>query len=272
MRPTTVGLVILGALAAGCVPRGRYVALEREHEELRHRYDAVTEASEGVRLQVADLEAQLAAIEEEQRNLPPSFFDDLLQEFRPQIEARALEVVVYPDRTVLGFDEGLTFPSGSARLDDAARGTVRALADLVKQHPDRQFVIEGHTDRVPIATSAYASNWELGAARAVAVVQALVDAGANPDQLTAATYSATDPLLDELEWEGLIDNRRVQVTVLPTLDEIPGQEALLSAVQTTRASEQEGVLLEPPPRPRPEPAPPAEPPPAEPPPATEPGT
>lgn len=276
MRHPPLAVAILGLLAAACVPRGKYLALQRERDELLHRYEAVNEASDGVRMELSELQARLAQMEADEAAAPPSFFDDLLREFQPLVDAQDLEVVVYPDRTVLGFDDGLTFPSGSARLDPGADEVVRALAELVRQHPDRQFVIEGHTDRVPIRDSAYASNWELGAARAVAVVEALVRAGADPDQLAAASYSATDPLLDEVEWEGLVDNRRVEITVQPTLDEIPGEEQLLDSVPTVLASAQEGVLAEPRPRPRPapQPAPPEaqQPPPEEPEPAPAPGT
>ena len=131
----------------------------------------------------------------------------MLAEFRPQLEEGNLEIVVYPDRMTLALAQDVTFASGSAKLTPAGDGTLDALADLLTRYPDRRFDVEGHTDDVPVNGG---SNWELGAARAVAVVESLVADGVPPQLLSATTYGETQPLVANDDPQGREVNRRVE--------------------------------------------------------------
>lgn len=85
------------------------------------------------------------------------------------------------------------FNSGSA---DLSSGGMKALDAAAKQIDKDQFVmVEGHTDTDPIKSSNWKSNWELGAARSLAVLHYLADkGGVDPAKLGASTYSQYQPV------------------------------------------------------------------------------
>ncbi|HZD24779.1 MAG TPA: OmpA family protein, partial [Alphaproteobacteria bacterium] len=71
--------------------------------------------------------------------------------------------------------------------------------------------VEGHTDRVPIHTERFPSNWELSAARAISVVQFLVEQGVPPDRLAAAGYGEYQPIDPRSDEIGNRRNRRIEL-------------------------------------------------------------
>lgn len=83
--------------------------------------------------------------------------------------------------------------------------------------------VEGHTDSIPISTAAYASNWDLSAARAVSVAnQMLASTGLPPDRLTVSGFADTRPQASNDDWEGRAQNRRVEIVVKQPLAESEG--------------------------------------------------
>lgn len=227
MRATVTGLLLL---VVGCVPAKKYHELEADYADLRLKYDAATAKSEGLSLQVSDLEEHVTTLRQRSDYLG-SFYEDLLTEFRPQLENDEIELIVYPDRMTMALAQDVTFSTGSASLTRTGDETLQKMSDLLARHPERRFVVEGHTDDVPISTERYASNWELGAARAVAVVKELVAAGVPADRLAATTYGDTEPLAANTSDEGRRQNRRVEISFQPTLEELPGHASLMEAAR-----------------------------------------
>ncbi len=78
--------------------------------------------------------------------------------------------------------------------------------------------VEGYTDNVPISTARYASNWELSAARAAAVVRAFAAIGIDPDRLAAVGYGEQHPVATNATPEGRAHNRRVTILVARSAD------------------------------------------------------
>ena len=70
-------------------------------------------------------------------------------------------------------------------------------------------MVEGHTDNIPIETSQFPSNWELGAARASSVVKFLVSQGMDQQRLRAISYADTQPRASNDTASGRQQNRRV---------------------------------------------------------------
>lgn len=116
------------------------------------------------------------------------------------------------------FQSELLFPSGSdepteegqARLMELAR----TLVQLTKQIPsDINWVlrIDGHTDKVPIKSAKFASNWELSTARAVTIVKFLAAQGIPPDRLAAAGFGEFQPLDKGSDPAALARNRRIEI-------------------------------------------------------------
>ena len=109
--------------------------------------------------------------------------------------------------------DDLLFASGQATLDNKAHALlseIGALLNLVHTHP---IDVEGHTDDVPIHSSAFPSNWELSTARASTVVRFLVGSGMSASRLAAIGYAEQRPLASNATAAGRARNRRVEIVV-----------------------------------------------------------
>ncbi|HEY5799675.1 MAG TPA: OmpA family protein, partial [Burkholderiaceae bacterium] len=83
--------------------------------------------------------------------------------------------------------------------------------------------IEGHTDNLPIKNSSYPSNWELSAVRAGRVVRLFIDAGVAEKRLTAVGHGSNQPVASNEEADGRARNRRVAITILSAMPELPAE-------------------------------------------------
>jgi chemotaxis protein MotB len=133
-----------------------------------------------------------------------------------QILGNRQDVRIVGDRFV--FQSEVLFPAGQAFLRPEASGELdriaSALVELEKQvPPDIPWVIrvDGHTDQRPIATSQFPSNWALSSARAIAVVQALIARGVQPQHLAAAGFGEFQPLDLATTDEAYARNRRIEL-------------------------------------------------------------
>ena len=123
---------------------------------------------------------------------------------------------VVGDRFVLQSE--LFFDTGKADLKPEARAELDkvagALVELEKQIPaDIAWVlrVDGHTDVRPISAAAqFKSNWDLSAARAIAVVQYLVGKGVSPQRLVAAGFGEFQPIDTGTTEDAYRRNRRIE--------------------------------------------------------------
>lgn len=132
-----------------------------------------------------------------------------------EILGNRADVRIQGDRFV--FQSEVLFPQGSADLQDAGKVQLDTLARTLIQiskeiPPDLDWVlrVDGHTDRVPIATSQFRSNWELSSARAISVVRYLIAAGLPPNRLVAAGFGEYQPVDQGNAPEALARNRRIE--------------------------------------------------------------
>jgi chemotaxis protein MotB len=100
--------------------------------------------------------------------------------------------------------EALLFDPGSDVLRPEAVAWLRRVGERVAPLGERRVVVEGHTDEVPLKGGRHATNWELGAARALTVVHVLEAAGVPRQRLTAETHADARPAVTE----GPDDTRR----------------------------------------------------------------
>jgi len=133
-----------------------------------------------------------------------------------QILGNRPDVRIVGDRFV--FQSEVLFQAGQATLRPEASGEIdriaSALVELERQvPPDIPWVIrvDGHTDQRPIATSQFPSNWALSSARAIAVVQALIARGVQPQHLVAAGFGEFQPLDNGTTDEAYARNRRIEL-------------------------------------------------------------
>lgn len=131
------------------------------------------------------------------------------------IKADLLAVKRHGLRIEVEIQTDILFGSGAATLSPMATGVLVRLAEALK-HVNNPIRVEGHTDNVPISTSAFPSNWELSASRAAKVVQLFAKHGLDPKRLTVIGMSDNQPIKGNDTPEGRNANRRVVLVILGT--------------------------------------------------------
>ena len=124
--------------------------------------------------------------------------------------------VVYVD-----ISDKLLFKTGSYEITDRANEVLGKVAMVLKNQPDLEFMVEGHTDAIPFNGSGIISdNWDLSAMRATTVVRLLQKKhGLDPARMVAAGRGEYRPVADNTTKEGRAANRRTRIVVLPQLDQ-----------------------------------------------------
>ena len=164
--------------------------------------------------QVADLGRRLnVALAQRVQDLS-QYRSDFFGRLRKILEGRA-DVQVVGDRFV--FQSEVLFPPGDASVSEAGKPTLDKLADAIKQlqseiPSDINWVlrIDGHTDKRPINTPEFPSNWELSAARAIAVLKYLAADGVQAQHLVAAGFGDSRPIDPPDTDEAYARNRRIE--------------------------------------------------------------
>lgn len=173
-------------------------ALKEELARLGTVLDAADAKAKEQQAQIVDLGQKLnralANKVEELARYRSEFFGKLREALRGQ-----RDVQIVGDRFV--FQSEVLFPSGSAKLQEGGEkqlaNVARRLVEIAATIPkDVNWVlqVDGHTDNKAIASAQYPSNWELSAARAIAVVKFLHSEGIPNDRLVAAGYGEYQPL------------------------------------------------------------------------------
>ncbi|MGY8809784.1 MAG: flagellar motor protein MotB [Pseudomonadales bacterium] len=116
-------------------------------------------------------------------------------------------------RVIIRVEEKGSFPSGSADMTADFEDMLDKVAEVIAGLPG-EITIEGHTDNIPINTSRFQSNWDLSAARASSVANALLIGDAvQPERLKVQGYAETRPRASN-EWpETRSLNRRVEIII-----------------------------------------------------------
>ena len=232
-----------GALAgqgAGFDQNGQLsAALEAERRmsgQQLSRIDLLNQQLLALRRQIAALEEALEATEKRDRDSQTKLTDlgrrlnvalaqrvQELARFRSEFFGRLRDILGdRPDIRIVGdrfvLQSEVFFDAGAAVLRPEGRAELEKLggllADLERQIPnDLAWVlrIDGHTDRRPIASAQFPSNWELSAARAISVVQYLISRGISPQHLVAAGFGEFQPLDPGDSEDAFRRNRRIEL-------------------------------------------------------------
>lgn len=166
------------------------------------------------RTQIADLGRRLnLALAQRVQDLS-RYRSDFFGKLREVLEGRT-DVRIVGDRFV--FQSEVLFGAGEATISDAGRTEMGKLAavikELISQIPaDVNWVlrIDGHTDKRPINTPEFPSNWELSAARAIAVTKYFVEQGIPAQHLVAAGFGDSRPIDAGDTEEAFAKNRRIE--------------------------------------------------------------
>ena len=139
--------------------------------------------------------------------------NNITQQLKNDVSKGKLEIIERNKQVILRFPEKVTFPSGSADLNENIKVVIKRVRDIVEEAPElRKIVVTGHTDNIPISNDYFSSNWELSAARAVSVVHSLLDTAQIDKNLVLAVGSAdTKPVAPNTGPANRAANRRVEI-------------------------------------------------------------
>jgi chemotaxis protein MotB len=115
------------------------------------------------------------------------------------------------------------FKTGSWDVNEKAKSVLGKVALVLKNQPDIEFMVEGHTDNVPYNSSggAIKDNWDLSVLRATSIVKIIAtSAKVDPLRLTAAGRGEFSPIDPASNAEARKKNRRTEIILTPKLNEL----------------------------------------------------
>ena len=131
-----------------------------------------------------------------------------------------IEINVEKGVVYVSISDKLLFKSGSFSVNNAAKEVLGKVAKVINDKPELEFMVEGHTDNVPIKVEGTQDNWDLSVRRATAIVRILQkDFSVAPERMTAAGRGEYIPVADNDSSAGRAKNRRTRIVVLPKLDQ-----------------------------------------------------
>ena len=190
--------------------------LQREMAKLSADKDALAKRLGATKKEIEELRKARAAAEKR-----AAVFRKLMARLKAMIDSGKLKVEIRKGRMIVKMSDKILFDPARTKLKTDGKEALRKLAAVLKDFPDRDFLVAGHTDNDPIKTRKYPSNWELSARRAVRVVRFLQDEGVDPKHLGAAGYSEFDPVGDNSNDDGKKTNRRIEIVLMPNVEELP---------------------------------------------------
>ncbi|MEO7144915.1 MAG: flagellar motor protein MotB [Bryobacteraceae bacterium] len=138
----------------------------------------------------------------------------LAAELRKEIESGRIQISMEPRGLVISFKQAALFPSGEDAITPDAMEGIGKVAEAVNKLPN-PVRLEGHTDSIPIHTPRFASNWELSAARSIALLELLAGRfGVERERLSIGGYADTAPIESNDTEGGRARNRRVDIVIL----------------------------------------------------------
>jgi chemotaxis protein MotB len=227
-------------------------------------YDGKAQEADDAKKQVAQLQTQLAADEQQISQLKGSLgmaqsqvmtddqkaqldeakramaeaqereklLSDLQTKFKRMIDLGHLKVTKRHGRVVLQLRNDVLFDTGEADVKPDGKTALAEVAGTLKTVGAKRFQVAGHTDTQPITTDKkkeFPTNWELSAARAIAVVKLLTAQGVDPSTLSAAGYGPYDPVASNATPDGMAKNRRIEITLVPNVADLVAPTASASA-------------------------------------------
>lgn len=199
---------------------------EGQLADITKNMSATKDELEKLRAQKAEADKRMAAI------------DDIQKQFAKMVDTGQLQISARRGELVISLPSEVLFPSGSAELSKTGEYAVVEVGAVLKKSPDRRYLVVGHTDNQDFAktkagtpavpTCAPADNWQLSTERALTVTRVLVAAGMDPKNVIAAGAGDHDPVASNATAEGRAKNRRIEIALLPAINELPPLPASLA--------------------------------------------
>ncbi|HET9432841.1 MAG TPA: OmpA family protein [Chitinophagaceae bacterium] len=132
------------------------------------------------------------------------------------------DINIKVDKGVVYIDisDKMLFKTGKYEVTSQAKEVLGKVAMVLKNQPDIEFMVEGHTDNVPYRSGVLLDNWDLSVKRATAVVRILQNQyGLDPRKMAASGRGEYNPVMDNSTSANRAINRRTRIVILPQLDQ-----------------------------------------------------
>lgn len=181
------------------------------------------------------------AVQEQVQEKMDANMAEILEVLEPAIREGHVNVSEDQRRIIIRVEEKGSFPSGSAELTWEFEGLLLEMAEVLASMPG-DLAIEGHTDNVPIRTARFYSNWDLSAARAAAVANALLIRNqVRDDRLRVTGLADTEPRVPNTSPENQAKNRRVEI-IIDMAGPLQEEEVRLREMMNNRRQESETII------------------------------
>ena len=136
------------------------------------------------------------------------------------IDDKDINIKVDKGVVYIDISDKLLFKSGKYEITEPAKVVLGKVATVLKNQPNIEFMVEGHTDSIPYKSGVLLDNWDLSVKRATTVVRMLQkEYGLDPSKMSAAGRADYLPIATNLTSEGRALNRRTRIVILPQLDQ-----------------------------------------------------
>jgi chemotaxis protein MotB len=163
---------------------------------------------------------------------------EILRDKLKKLTDLGLKVEIRRNRMVIRLPGDVLFASGQDELKDAGKKVLDAVAEVIRNDPQlgkRYFQVAGHTDNKPLKGGRFGDNWGLSVMRARQVLIYLITpmggkeggGGLDPIRLHAAGYGETDPVGPNADDNGRQQNRRVELVLMPDVEEMLDLKSLI---------------------------------------------
>ncbi|SDR89954.1 chemotaxis protein MotB [Halopseudomonas xinjiangensis] len=194
----------------------------------------------------ADRESSVAQqVEQTTREQIEVSLDALSAVLQQELTEGRLQLEHDRKRVIVRVEEKGSFPSGSADMTTGFEEVLWRIADVLAELPG-EITIEGHTDNIPISTPRFRSNWDLSAARASSVANALLASETvEPERIRVQGYADTRPRASN-DWPDTRTlNRRVEIILDLTGPIQAYEEQLRKLMQAESDSVSAGIAPQP---------------------------
>ncbi|MCK4660420.1 MAG: OmpA family protein [Phycisphaerae bacterium] len=168
--------------------------LQNDAAQLRGERDACRQDLATARGEASTLRGQLAA--QPQSDVPEGW-------------------TAVPGGAMIAIEGWALFASGKTAIQKGSKRILDIVVDtLQRRYPQKDVLVFGHTDNIPIKVSGWHDNWELSSQRALSVVRYMASCGVSPKRLVACGCGEFRPLFLNDSSKHRQKNRRVEIFVL----------------------------------------------------------
>lgn len=192
-------------------------ACEQKGSEQAARIAALEKQRDDLAVQLEEQKKKVVQVEAVKEETSKTYAQ-MIEKMRSEIAEGQVTITELKGRLTVNMVDAILFDSGKADIKPEGRQVLQKVVEVIGQVEDKAIRVEGHTDNVKISPAlarAFASNWELSAARAVNVTRYLQRLGVDPTLLSAAAYGEYRPVSENETPEGRAKNRRIEIVLVP---------------------------------------------------------